>query len=71
MLLVGLSLGALANAGFWAPPAAARHGWGFYNTDMPLLVNGALVEVNYTNPHPEVAIEVVDDAELDPGSLPV
>jgi len=37
---------------------------------MPLLFNGKLVEVNYTIPHPEIAIEVADDAELDPGSLP-
>ena len=52
-------------------PAAAHHGWGFYNTDTPMLLSGTLVEVNYTNPHPEVTIEVADGATLDPASLPV
>ena len=53
------------------PPTSAHHGWGFYNTDTPLLFNGRLVAVNYTNPHPEVTIEVAEDTELDPASLPV
>ena len=53
------------------PPTSAHHGWGFYNTDTPLLFNGRLVAVNYTNPHPEVTIEVVEGAELDPALLPI
>ena len=52
-------------------PASAHHGWGFYNTDTPMLLSGTLVEVNYSNPHPEVTIEIADGATLDPASLPV
>jgi hypothetical protein len=54
-----------------AVPAIAHHGWGFYNTDRPMLFSGRLVEVNYANPHPEVTIEIAEGATLDPTSLPV
>ena len=59
---------AAATASF---PATAHHGWGFYDTDTPLVFVGELVAVDYTNPHPEVMIEVAADSDLDPASLPV
>ncbi len=52
-------------------PVSAHHGWGFYDTDAPLLFNGRLVAVNYSNPHPEVTIEILEGATLDPATLPV
>lgn len=69
--ILGACSVALFGAATWAPPAKAHHGWGFYDTNRPLLFNGTLVEVDYTNPHPEVTIEIADGVSLDPSSLPV
>jgi len=70
--LIKAAFGAIFASVWLLPaPSAAHHGWGFYNTDAPLLFSGKLVEVNYTNPHPEVTIEVIEGTVFDPSSLPV
>jgi hypothetical protein len=53
-------------------PAAAHHGWGYYDTNGPLYIVGRVTAVNWRNPHPAVTIEA-RSAPLPPSwaNLPV
>ncbi|APO76808.1 hypothetical protein AM571_CH04030 [Rhizobium etli 8C-3] len=43
---------------YFAASVQAHHGWGAYDTDRPLYLEGTVAEIHWRNPHPEVVIEV-------------
>ena len=45
-------------------PAAAHHGWGSYDADNPMTLEGAMQEVILQNPHGEMVVEHDGDAWL-------
>jgi hypothetical protein len=49
-------------------PAAAHHGWGVFDVDRPVYVEGTIVAVTWGNPHPTVTIEVTKAATGRPWS---
>jgi hypothetical protein len=38
-------------------PAAGHHGWGSYNADNPMTIEGAIDELSLANPHGEMTVE--------------
>ncbi len=48
---------ALAAAMLVAGAAGAHHGWGSYDAERPLTVEGRIAEVAYGNPHVEIVVE--------------
>lgn len=48
---------ALAMATLVAGAAGAHHGWGSYDAERPLTVEGRIAEVAYGNPHVEIVVE--------------
>lgn len=40
-----------------AGEAGAHHGWGSYDAERPLTVEGRIAEVAYGNPHVEIVVE--------------
>jgi hypothetical protein len=46
-----------ALATFAALPALAHHGWGSYDADNPMTIEGEIVEVAVENPHGEMTLE--------------
>jgi hypothetical protein len=52
--LVGLALSTLLTV----PLAQAHHGWGAYNTDRPLYLEGTVAQIQWRNPHPEIVLDV-------------
>jgi len=53
-------------------PANSHHGWGYYDTGRPLIFSAEVVEVEWTNPHPDVTIAVEAEwAAPDARELPV
>ena len=48
---------ALAAVMIMAGAALAHHGWGSYDAERPLTVEGRIAEVSYGNPHVEIVIE--------------
>jgi hypothetical protein len=40
-----------------ALPAAAHHGWGSYNADNPMTIDGAIKTLKLENPHGEMIVE--------------
>jgi hypothetical protein len=66
--LAGLCLLALLTM----PLAQAHHGWGAYDTDRPLYLEGTVTRVEWRNPHPEIILEVASPAPAtDPSKVPV
>jgi hypothetical protein len=51
-----LALGAL----FVAGAAFAHHGWGEYDANQPLQLNGTIQEAGYENPHGYVKLKTAD-----------
>jgi hypothetical protein len=49
-LCMGASIGIM--------PAFAHHGWGIFNIEAPVFIEGRIVEVFWGNPHPTVTIEL-------------
>jgi hypothetical protein len=39
-------------------PAAAHHGWTGYDSSTPLTLSGTIVEVEYSNPHVMIKLEI-------------
>lgn len=54
----------LAAAFAVAAPAAAHHGWGSYDADNPLTIEGVMAEVVLQNPHGEMFVEHDGEAWL-------
>jgi hypothetical protein len=66
LMLAGLALAACM------APAAAHHGWGVYDTGTALYLEGTIVEVRWTNPHPQVVLELAArPPAADPAKVPV
>lgn len=51
-LVLGLGLLVLA-----AAPATAHHGWGSYDADNPITMQGAILSIALQNPHGEMTLE--------------
>jgi hypothetical protein len=66
--LMGLAVSTLLSV----PLAQAHHGWGAYDTDRPLYLDGTVARVEWRNPHPEIILEVPSLAPAtDPSKVPV
>lgn len=55
----GLGLTAFGIAGI-ASRAFAHHGWGGYDSEKVLTLEGTILECKYTNPHGELRLQVPD-----------
>jgi hypothetical protein len=65
---VGLALSSIVSP----PLAQAHHGWGAYDTDRPVYLEGSVVEVRWQNPHPQLILEVTSAApKPDSGKIPI
>lgn len=51
---------ALGGVALFAAPALAHHGWGSYDADKVLTLDGTVEAVNTDNPHAELKIKVKD-----------
>lgn len=52
-----------------ASAAWAHHGWGHYDTARPLIFSARVIEVRWSNPHPELVVQI--EAEASMAALPV
>lgn len=43
-----------------AGPAAAHHGWGSYDANHPVTVNGAILTSQFENPHATITVKAPD-----------
>jgi hypothetical protein len=43
---------------FVAVPASAHHGWGSYDADNPMTIEGAIDEIALQNPHGEMTLKL-------------
>jgi hypothetical protein len=43
---------------FLVPPAAAHHGWGSYDADNPMTIEGVIDEIALQNPHGEMTLQL-------------
>lgn len=48
------------------PKTAAHHGWGVFNVEAPVFIEGRIVDVFWGNPHPTVTIELTKPADGQP-----
>jgi hypothetical protein len=59
-----VTLGAAAGAAMAASPARAHHGWGGYDAEKVLTLEGTITECKYTNPHGELKLQTADKVWL-------
>lgn len=48
---------ALVLVAAFAGPAAAHHGWGSYDADSPITMEGPILSIDLQNPHGEMTME--------------
>jgi hypothetical protein len=67
-----VAMAGFALSSILSPPLAqAHHGWGAYNTDRPVYLEGSVAEVRWQNPHPQLIVEVTSPApKPDAGKIP-
>jgi hypothetical protein len=51
---------AACGAGVFGRGAQAHHGWGGYDSEKVLTLEGTILECKYTNPHGELRVQVAD-----------
>lgn len=51
---------AACSAGLFSRGAEAHHGWGGYDSEKVLTLEGTITECKYTNPHGELKLQTAD-----------
>lgn len=55
----------------FALEAYAHHGWGYYDMASPVVAKVEVIAKNWSNPHPELRVKVLEGKVIDKTSLPV
>ena len=59
-----IQAGALLGFGGWGGAALAHHGWSSFDQDRPIYLEGRAANVQWRNPHVELALELPDPLRL-------